>query len=106
MQADLMTCLVSEQKGHNRMRFVAEKQGASWRIVDSHIRNRDGSPRTERWCSSEEQARELAATLNQERPDASLEPRCSICGRQPAGPAGSDRPMCGACHSRMADMHG
>ena len=93
-------------------RFQAVPQGASWRVIDTEILTpqtywrRQQEPITIRWFSSADEARALADELNRTRGKASDEPKCSICGSQPAGPVGSDHPMCASCHSRLADMHG
>jgi hypothetical protein len=91
-------------------RFYAEQTGASWCVRDREIVTplgpARGKPMLVQWCSGQAQAEALAMTLNETRGHASDEPRCSNCGAQPAGPAGSKHPLCGSCHSRLADLSG
>ena len=91
-------------------RFYAEQTGASWCVRDHEIITpfgpARGKPMLVQWCSGQAQAEALAKTLNETRGHASDEPRCVQCGAQPAGPVGSERPMCASCHSRFADVSG
>lgn len=91
-------------------RFYAEQSGASWCVRDSEILTpfgpSRGKPMLVEWCSGQSEAEGLAQRLNETRGHASDEPKCVNCGAQPAGPAGSEHPMCASCHSRLADLHG
>jgi hypothetical protein len=61
-----------------------------------------GEPRVVQWCSSKEKAEQVAKELNATRGHASDEPKCVRCGAQPAGPVGSEQPMCASCHSILS----
>ena len=91
-------------------RFYVEQCRVSWCVRDSEILiplgAMRGQPHIVQWCSSQEQAEEVASKLNATRGHAADEPQCVDCGTQPAGPVGSDTPRCAACWSRLADLHG
>jgi hypothetical protein len=92
-------------------RFEARRDGLSWKIVDTEIKVRQSgyySPvvaRTVQWCTTETEANALAENLNNTRGHARDEPKCCVCGTQPAS-GDKDYPRCGPCWSRLADMHG
>jgi len=91
-------------------RFYAEQTGASWCVRDREILTplgpARGKPMLVQWCSGRDLAEALAKRLNETCGHAADEPKGVNCGKQPAGPAGSERPMCASCHSRLPDMYG
>jgi hypothetical protein len=91
------------------MRFQAQLDGSSWKVIDNEIthfiRGRGHVVHHVQWCRDELEARSVADNLNKTRGHAVNEPKCCICGSQPA--AGDDEyPRCGPCWSKLADMHG
>ncbi|HYT34334.1 MAG TPA: hypothetical protein VEL69_04815 [Ktedonobacteraceae bacterium] len=84
-------------------RFYVEQNGASWCVRDREIVYTlgvaRGQPRRVVWRSTKEEAEQEAKQMNETRGHADSEPRCTRCGKQPAG---GDPPMCAACHSLLA----
>ncbi len=86
------------------LRFQVIGGPGAWRVIDTEILTKlDHHPYTVRWIPEEQEARRYAQELNQTRGHTSDEPKCSICGTQPAG---GEPPCCASCHSRLADLHG
>ena len=87
-------------------RFFVEEKGGSWAVRDSEILIRYGPQRgfpfLVQWCSDQAQAKAKAAELNAARGHAADEPKCCVCGAQPAG--GDEKyPRCGLCWSKISD---
>ncbi len=91
-------------------RFQALSDGYSWKVIDTEIthfiRGRGHVVHHVQWCQDEQEACSIADNLNKTRGHAANEPKCCVCGSQPAGPAGEENPRCGPCWSKLADMHG
>jgi hypothetical protein len=49
------------------MRFQAQSEGLSWKVVDTEIFYRNGNQRVERWCRDEAEAKAIADNLNKTR---------------------------------------
>jgi len=90
------------------MRFQAITKGGAWKVVDTEnmIKVRGwyspAEPYHMQWCVNEQEAREVAANLNATRGHAVDEPKCCVCGAQPAG-GDEHYPRCGPCWSKISD---